>query len=103
MEFCVGKQNLKCEPIAGPENVFTPSLHIKLGFMKQFVKKLHQKSEAFVFLKNFFPKLSEEKVKTGIFVGAQIKKIFSIEEFLKLLTSVEKKSWNSFKAVVSVF
>ena len=40
--------------------------------MKQFVKS--QNSEAFQYLKNLFPKLSEAKVKTGILIGLQIKK-----------------------------
>ena len=44
-----------------------PPLHIKLGLMKQFVKKLDEKSEAFKHLKKFFPKLSEAKVKAGVY------------------------------------
>ncbi|GBP45249.1 hypothetical protein EVAR_28997_1 [Eumeta japonica] len=34
-----------------------------LGLMKQFVKALRQDSEAFQYLKSFFPKLSEAKIK----------------------------------------
>ncbi len=41
----------------------------KLGLMKQFVKKLDEKSKAFEYLKTFFPKLSEAKIKAGVFVG----------------------------------
>ena len=40
--------------------------------MKQFVKVLDQNSEAFEYLKGFFPKLSEAKVKAGIFALPQI-------------------------------
>ena len=50
-----------------------PPLHIILGLMKQFVKARDQNSEAFEYLKGFFPKLSEAKVKAGIFVGPHIK------------------------------
>lgn len=102
-EFCVGQSNVKYEPIAVPENVLMPPLHIKLGLMKQFVKALDKNSEAFKFLRNFFPKLSEAKVKAGIFVGPQIKNILKNEEFPKLLTSAQNKGWHSFKEVVSGF
>ncbi|KAK3882315.1 hypothetical protein Pcinc_013307 [Petrolisthes cinctipes] len=40
-----------------------PPLHIKLGLMKQFVKALNQESAAFKYLLEFFPKLSETKIK----------------------------------------
>ncbi|GBP43437.1 hypothetical protein EVAR_16011_1 [Eumeta japonica] len=71
--------------------------------MKQFVKKLDETSEAFGYLRKFFPKLSEAKVKTGVFVGPQIKQIFADEKFSTLLNRSQKASWNSFKAVVSWF
>ncbi len=56
----------------------------KLGLMKQFVKKLNEKSKAFEYLKTFFPKLSEAKIKAGVFVGPQIRQIFVDEKFFKL-------------------
>lgn len=80
-----------------------PPLHIKLGLMKQFVKKLDKTSEAFGYLKKFFPELSESKVKAGVFVGPQIRQIFANENFPSLLNHTQKASWNSFKAVVSGF
>lgn len=50
---------------------------------------IYERSEAFTFLKNFFPKLLETKIKAGIFVGLQIKKLFAIDQFSKLLTSTQ--------------
>ncbi|GBP88321.1 hypothetical protein EVAR_43638_1 [Eumeta japonica] len=43
----VGKQNVKLEPIVEAEKVLIPPLRIKLGSMKEFVKKLDETSEAF--------------------------------------------------------
>ncbi|MGH0180896.1 UNVERIFIED_CONTAM: hypothetical protein FKN15_005291 [Acipenser sinensis] len=80
-----------------------PPLHIKLGLMKQFVRALDKESAAFKYLQDFFPKLSEAKVKAGVFVGPQIKKILECNEFPKKLTSKEKAAWNSFVAVVRGF
>ena len=87
-EFCIGKQNVKFSSIVKAEKVLMPPLHIKLGLMKQFVKKLDQTSDAFEYLRTFFPKLSEAKVEVGIFVGSQIRKIFAKEQFPKLLTGI---------------
>ena len=80
-----------------------PPLHIKLDLIKQFFTALDNDSEAFKYLQNLFPKLSEAKVKADIFVGPQIKKIIECDEFAKLLNRTEKMTWNSFAAVVRGF
>ena len=91
------------EPLVDPKNVLMPPLHIKLGQMKQFVKALNQELDACKYLLEFFPKLSEAKIKGGIFVGPQIKKIFKSTEFSDKLSKTERTAWNCFKAVVQGF
>ncbi|KAL0831279.1 hypothetical protein ABMA28_002123 [Loxostege sticticalis] len=98
--FQIGKHNVQNEPIVKADDILMPPLHIKLGLMKQFVKALRQDSPAFEQLKRFFPKLSEAKIKAGIFVGPQIKKIIASEEFPELLNTHEKQAWLSLKARV---
>ena len=78
-----------------------PPLHIKLGRVKQFVKALGQDSEAFQYLKNLFPKISESKGKAGIFVGPQIKQVLASDEFSNVLNIQERHAWERFKAVVN--
>ncbi|XP_051524523.1 uncharacterized protein LOC127423891 [Myxocyprinus asiaticus] len=102
-EFSVGRNNIKWEPLMDPRKVLMPPLHIKLGLMKQFVRALDKESAAFKYLQDFFPKLSEAKVKAGVFIGPQMKKILECNEFPKKLTSKEKAAWNSFVAVVRGF
>ncbi|XP_058883872.1 uncharacterized protein LOC131737639 [Acipenser ruthenus] len=102
-EFSVGRNNVKWEPLVDPRKVLMPPLHIKLGLMKQFVRALDKESAAFKYLQDFFPELSEAKVKAGVFVGPQIKMILECNEFPKKLTSKEKAAWNSFVAVVRGF
>ena len=46
--------------------IFLP-LHLKLGYIKQFVKRLDKNSEAFLHLKLVFPKLSDAKIKEGTY------------------------------------
>lgn len=103
LEFQIGKHNVKAKPIAEPKDILMPPLHIKLGLMKQFVKALDHNSEAFEYLKRFFPKLSEAKVKAGIFVGPQIKQIMSSDDFTEFLNAHEKQAWKSLKGVVDGF
>jgi hypothetical protein len=54
-----------------------PPLHIKLGLMKQFGTALDKELAAFEYMRDFFPKLSEAKVKAGVFVGPQIRRSWS--------------------------
>ena len=99
-EFSLGKNNVKWEPLMDPRKVLMPPLHIKLVLIKQFVTALDKESAAFSYLRDFFPRLSEAKVKAGVFVGPEIKKIMECNEFHNKLTIKEKAAWNSFVAVV---
>jgi hypothetical protein len=59
------------------ENILLPSLHIKLGLLKQFVKGLDSNSAAVRHKKKKFHHLSDAKVKGGIFTGLQIHVMFA--------------------------
>jgi len=48
-------------------------LHIKLGLIKYFVKALDQNSAGVVYLKNKCPKISDAKIKEGVFFGPQMR------------------------------
>jgi len=48
---------------------FITPLHIKLGLVKQFVKVLDVKRETFQVIRAMIPKMSDAKLKRGIFVG----------------------------------
>ena len=102
-EFVVGEKNIKNIPLINPKKVLLPPLHIKLGLIKQFVKALDKDGAAFKYLQNLFPKLSEAKVKGGIFIGPQVKLILKSDEFLETLSAVEKDAWICFAAVVQGF
>lgn len=58
-----------------PEKVLMPPLPIKLGFIQQFVTVTDKEFSAFKYLQDLFAKLSGTKVKAGVFVELQIKKI----------------------------
>ena len=58
------------KPRVDSTDVLLPPLHIKLGLMKNFVKALNREGQAFKYLREKFPRLSDAKVKEGIFVGS---------------------------------
>ena len=60
---------MEIQPLVEPSKILLPSLHLKLGLMKNFVKAMNQEEVAFTYS---FPRLSEAKLKEGIFIGPQI-------------------------------
>jgi len=67
-----------------------PSLHIKLGLFKNFVKTLNKNVTGFHYSKEKFPRVSDSKIKDGIFVGPQIRALILDENFEDLLNQIEK-------------
>ena len=78
-------------------------MHLNVGLMKNFVKTMNQEETAFTYLREKWPRLSEAKLKEGIFIGPQIRGIIKDEYFDSLLQDDEKAAWDSFKFVVKVF
>ncbi|GFX75567.1 uncharacterized protein TNCV_4714741 [Trichonephila clavipes] len=71
--------------------------------MKQFVKPLDKEGECFKYLCKQFPGLSDAKVKEGISVGPDVRKLLKDETFVTKMEMKEKNAWNSFKLVVTGF
>ncbi|GFW02929.1 uncharacterized protein TNCV_3733281 [Trichonephila clavipes] len=71
--------------------------------MIQFMKALDKSGECFNFLSRKFPRLSIEKLKAGIFDGPQIRQLVKGSSFVKSITEVKSKAWNSFVLVMSNF
>ena len=65
------------------KKVLLPPLHIKLGLIKQFVKALPEEGECFRYLCDQVPGLSEQKLKEGVFVGHDIRKLMKDKNFEK--------------------
>ncbi|GFY01890.1 protein KIAA0100 [Trichonephila clavipes] len=98
-----GVKNVERQSLVDPKKILFPPLHIKLGLMKQFVKALHKEGECFKYLCEQFPGLSDAKLKEGIFVGLDIRKLLKVEAFVSNMEMKEKNAWNSFKLVVAGF
>jgi hypothetical protein len=71
--------------------------------MKNFIKNMDRTGSAFKYLAEKFPRLSEAKIKEGVFVGPQICKLFRDNMFNNLLQGDEKKAWDMFRLVSTNF
>ena len=91
------------QPLVLKEKILLPTLHIKLGLAKQFIKALKSDSKALGHVQAMFPKLSEAKVKGGIFTGPQIRQMLASKELEDKITTLERDAWQSFCNVVHDF
>lgn len=98
-----GSNNIIRDSLVDPSKILIPPLHIKLGLMKQFVKALDKNGKCFQYLQTKFPKLSEAKIKEGVFDGPQIRKMFRDSHFIDHMNELEKAAWLSFRSVVQNF
>ncbi|KAK1787970.1 hypothetical protein P4O66_016453 [Electrophorus voltai] len=87
----IGEKNVQHSVLAEPDKILLPPLHIKLGLMNNLVKAMDQNGSAFKYLSEKFPRISEAKIKEGIFVGPQIRQLFIDKKFEYLLKGDEKK------------
>lgn len=102
--YVPGDRSVKYQPLVNAKKVFLPPLHIKLGLIKCIVKTMGKtESQGFQYLRDKFPRLSEAKLKEGVFVGPQIREILNDEAFFTILTGKEQAAWENFKWVCSNF
>jgi hypothetical protein len=71
-----GVKNVLKKPLVNPKKGLLPSLHIKLGLMKSFVRRMNQEGEAYKYLNGKVPWLSDAKVKEVISIGPKIRELF---------------------------
>ncbi|GBP14416.1 hypothetical protein EVAR_92401_1 [Eumeta japonica] len=98
-----GQKNVQNSPLVNPQKVLLAPLHIKLGLMKNFVKAMNKSGAAFQYLRQKFSRLSEAKIKEGIFIGPQIRNLFNDVNFDSVLEGKEKQAWNAFRLVARNF
>ena len=81
--YRIKKWPLHSETIPCQKNVAHPALgdksqiyllpfNIRIGLIKICMKAVNKESERFAYLRQKFPKISEAKMKEGIFIGPQI-------------------------------
>ncbi|CAH2096329.1 unnamed protein product [Euphydryas editha] len=98
-ELKVVEMNVLHETLVPRHKVLLPPLHIKLGLLKQFVKSLPRDENCFKYLVSKFPGLSEAKLKKGVFVGPDIRRLMADPQFIATMTDPQREGWIAFKEV----
>ena len=89
-KFVPGRFNVQHLPLVDPQKIYFPPLHIKLGLIKNFVKAIDSTGNGIWYLRQKFPSKSEAKVKAGVFIGTEIRKLIGDKKFDANLNSKEK-------------
>jgi len=84
-----GEKNVVSPPLVLPEKKFLPSVHIKLGLMKNFVNGMDKTGRGFEYVRN----VSDAKIKEGIFIGPQIRELMQDKQFDEDLNETERNEW----------
>lgn len=71
--------------LVDPKKILLPPTSLKLGLIKQFVKALDKEGHCSKYLCTKFPRLSEAKIKEGIFVGLDIRVQMKDENFIAII------------------
>jgi hypothetical protein len=64
-------------------------VHVKVGLIENCVTAMDQNSAGFAYLKNTFPRISTAKIKEGVLVGLQIRKLIQDVKFEDRLSEVD--------------
>jgi len=94
-----GEKWVRNRPLFDKNKILLPPLHIKLGLMKNFIKAVNKRCTGFEFLRKKFLKLSDAKLKEGVFIGLQIHDIINDDLSEHQLMETEKSAWLTFKVV----
>lgn len=103
MQLKIGIGNVLHRQLVDPSKIILPALHIKLGLMKTFAKTLPKDGAAFAYLCKKFSKLSVEKIREGVFVGPDIRRLMNDQTFNATLTEHELHAWEAFKSICANF
>ena len=98
-----GSHNVLNSSLIKRSKLLLPPLHIKLGLAKQFVKALKPTSRAFRHIIHMFSSISKAKVKGGIFMGPQIRRMLVSEELEEQMSDIERIAWQAFRMIVKGF
>ena len=71
--------------------------------MKNFVEGMDKTGCEFEYVRNKFPNVSDAKIKEGIFIGPQIRKLMQDKQFDEDLNETDQNAWLSFQRICKDF
>uniref|UniRef100_A0A6A7G0F0 Uncharacterized protein n=1 Tax=Hirondellea gigas TaxID=1518452 RepID=A0A6A7G0F0_9CRUS len=80
---------------------------LKLGHKartnEEFCENTGQRKPSFAFMNQKFPRISEARLKAGIFDGPKIRELLKDHNFDESMEDNERKAWISFKSIITNF
>ena len=86
-----GDKTIINKQLVAAKKIILSPFHIKLGYMKQYVKALDVNGEYFKYICYGFPGLSEQK-RADIFNGLHIRQLQKEAKFVSSIISIEARA-----------
>lgn len=102
----IGTKSIVADSLIDLNNVLLPPLHVKIGLIAQFIKKLGVNTPAYNFIADLLNHKSTAKLEAGQLDGPEIRKILKEENtqiFESYLSPPQLRAWNAFKDVCENF
>jgi len=88
-ELIVGERNVLHKSLVERDRIILPSLLIKIGLMKQFMRALHKDSPCFRYIEQKMPEIITEKLKARIFDVPKIRQLIGDPYVLQSIIETE--------------
>ena len=108
-----GQLSVQYKALVPADRILLPPLHIKLGLFSNFIKTLAKQNKdpetlvyaPLAYLRSVFPQLSEAKIRKGVFVGPQIRKLLKDDkQFVASMGRLEeRRAWWALRDVCQNF
>jgi hypothetical protein len=76
-----------------------PPSYLQLDLKIKSVKGMDETGRGLEYVRNKFPKVSDAKIKEGIFVGLQIRELMQGKQFEEDLNETERNAWLQLKTI----
>lgn len=86
----IGSNNRVHKRFVDRQKMLLPPLHIKIGWMKQYVRALDKNDINVFSLSVKSSEFSDAKIKEGIFTGADFWTLRKVDDFVRCMNSAEK-------------
>ena len=94
-ELFVGKHNLQHQPLIDPQNSKSQT-----GINEEFCKGFESRRPFQYFKEKFGAILIDAKLKAGVLIGSQIRKVVQDSNFRQTLKELELQAWNVFVSFI---
>lgn len=91
------------KPLVCKENILLPPLHIKLGLVNKLFSKIYEQNEEVREVLRRLTRISEAKIKMGVYDGPKIKVLFNSTELPQTLSKDQNKALSDLKEVCANF